>query len=196
MTLSAKAIITFETFLAFTGEDATKYTEPKKSRVELFINSASQEILNFLGLATLLTTTSLVEQFDGNGQTEYYPKNSPITAVSKLEYFIGNATWTEITTAQRARSFDANKVWFPDRYVFETETRFRMTYSYGYGQSSIPYDLQEACFKLARLKEKQNDRGAEVLSKSSQSESSRYDYELAKNEIFDSILTYKRSFIG
>lgn len=196
MALSAKAIIDVAFYAMYIREGLATFLGPEKTRVEFLINAASEEILKFLGVTTLITTTSTVEEFDGNGLEKYYPKNGNITAVSKLEYFIGNATWTEITTAQRARSFDADKVWFPDRFYFEEGTRFRLTYSYGSARASIAADIQEACAKLVRMKVQQADRGSELASKSTQSESSSYNYQTARDEIFEALLPHKRVFLG
>ena len=183
----------YKEILDITGNTEDEFVELAKYEVEAKVKS-------FLNRD--LEVASYVEVYDGTGETSLVLNQFPINSVSKYEVYdgldnSGVETWDELV-----QNSDYERLVIPttkDRIVLigslfpEGEQNIRITYNAGY--STIPYEIQQACKKLALLYYGEVKK-TKTLGKTSVSEGSTFtkttSYDLsAEDRILKSIEKYR-----
>ncbi len=152
--LNSNALIDFETYIEFIGEDKDD-TQLSKSQVNLYINMVSEFIEGYCD-RLFRSATGLVELFDGDGEKDHYTRNIPIneaTTAIKIEEWNG-VSWEELTTSEatRAVQLEIGRIYFNDGTRFtDGEDNWRVTYDYGVTLKNIKSDVKQAtCILVQR----------------------------------------------
>lgn len=126
-----------------------------ETQISAAINSAVAYIEKVTGrvfeIADNPSPNDALEILDGRGSLRTCTRNSPITAVSKLEYWDGTA-WQEYDSTTYPYTFKtgSNIVYFTNGHRFyKGWQNIRVTFEYGY-TTVLPDDLKYACYLIAK----------------------------------------------
>lgn len=157
MDVAAKPIIELSTFLQHVGRSTTAQQpasgEWADARIERFIQTASQVIVNHCHRHIVTTGANLVEriQVEDAYFADVYLSHSPVLASPALliEKYAGNDVWQTLTHAQLPREVHVNtgKVELLDGAVFDCG-RWRLTYQAGWTLATVPAPIQAVCCQL------------------------------------------------
>lgn len=119
------------------------------------ISSAEKKVKEYLN-RDIEATTYTSEIYNGSGCNELMLRQTPVTAVTTIEYYEGydsGEDWYALTLGtdyeRKIIPTQANSV-ILDGYEFvEGVQNYRVTYTAGY--STVPADIQQACKELVAL---------------------------------------------
>lgn len=192
---SSIALITEDEYRTF-AEVSDTNTNFDSEKAAIFINAASQMIKNWCG-RNFLSAANQTEILDGDGTTSYMPKNQPVNGVSKIEIWDGQE-WDELEAANYDYTYDDNEIYFTDGNLFSRGIKnYRVTYSSGYAQSDIPWDLKRACAQLVQRALKKADKKEGLSSESFGDATTSYDLgSLISPDIVAVLSMYRRHSFG
>ncbi|MFA7286912.1 MAG: hypothetical protein WC052_04615 [Patescibacteria group bacterium] len=92
-----------------------------------------------------------IEILNGNGTCRLYTHNAPVTGITKLEYWDGQA-WQEYDIVSYPYTYkdSSNIIYFTEGHRFiKGWQNTRVTFEYGF-DAAMPTDLKQACYQLAK----------------------------------------------
>jgi hypothetical protein len=171
----------------------------RDSFIETLINAHSESIVNYCQRKFIQVTTAINEIFNGDGESDYYVKNWPITeAITTLYYRnVGDTTWTLLSSNYEfEQDNDSGLIRFTDGNVFWRGIRnWKIPYKYGYPIGDVPASLKLACIDLVTRKYKQYDERLHgVTGKSFGDQSISYSLDNLPADIKATLNHYRRVF--
>lgn len=194
--LASNALVEPVEYWAFLGKD-TDNENLNEDRCNFFINAASQQLETDCG-RVFVPVTETEEIRDGDGTTNLFTKNKPITALAKIDVWNGT-DWSELAVATYPYTHDGTtaEVWFTEGNTFAKGTKnYRITYSHGYAQASVPADLKRLCCQVVQRMLKQADGKEGMASESFGDHSTTYDLKDWTPDMRQTLNRYRRVTIG
>lgn len=184
MALSSSALTTLARLKAYLDLGTT--TAAQDAVLESIINSASDFIENYTG-RTFKQTAHSNELYDGHGKQTLLLRNYPVAKSPAVDLDRRNSVenendWTDIDADQYFVDYDEGIISYPvtsrtgDGPKFDYGSkRYRVSYTAGYllpqdggytegGATSLPNDIEYACWKLSGLAWNQRRGDANVES--------------------------------
>lgn len=193
--MSLVTLADYKTALGISGvtEDAklTQYSLEIDDRVKSFLGYDIEQ------------ATYTNEIYDGDGTQYLFPKNIPVTTLTKLEVYEGLDSllaedWEEWTVAGKEYTRivlqDGGLIIFIDGNCFpDGEQNVRITYVAGYTSVTLPQDIQGVCKELMRIKYDKIDKGKLGVSSMSlgSGSSASQSYEADEDKILKKIEHYR-----
>ncbi len=147
-------IITLANYKAY-DDQPSPMDSGTEAQIEAAIDLATSYIEQSCGrvfdIADSPSPLEAVEILNGNGTSRLYTRNSPVQAVTTLEYWDGDS-WAEYDSTTYPHSFKAgsNCIYFTQGHKFvKGFQNIRATFEYGY-TTALPNDLKYACFLVAK----------------------------------------------
>lgn len=154
------ALITINEYYTYDGM-VSPYDTAETAKITQAITVASALIEKMCGGRDLDANASPVEEIaivNGKGTARLYMPNAPVLGVTKIEYWDGDE-WEEVNATNDAYTFKPNSriVYFTEGYkAWSGYQNWRVTYTYGW--TSVPEDLQYACYVVAKLIRDESER--------------------------------------
>lgn len=193
--LETYALITVAEFLEFRGNAASE-VNLNEEHLNIHINAASKAIENHCGRIICPVTAVSAEEFWGDDTDEYFVENAKLNASPTL-YYWNNTAWTEMTTTLYPREYvgDCGKVWFSNGDLFTRKVRFKISYSTGWAQASVPYPIKQACFVLVQRSLKRAEKLEGVRSVGTGDVTTSYDLHEFPDSVQRLLAPYRRVII-
>lgn len=162
-------------------------------RIDEAIEDAESYITNYLDRTFIVDPSPVekIEIFSGKDQIFYWVKQTPLSSVTKVEYWDG-IQWIDVVVTDGytiAQDLTKGKVWFEERYTFfKGQDNWRITYEYGYDE--LPADLRRAICMLTKYFIQRADFQG-LKSQSDGEQNFSYDNEIPKL-IIEILNRYKR----
>jgi hypothetical protein len=153
--LASYALITVDEYRAYTG-DATE-RDINEDRMHFLINALSQRIADYCDrIICPVTAISNAEKFWGDATNEYRVRHMLISGTPTLYYYSG-LDWTEMVSTSYPRELDAatGLIRLLQGHTFSDAMEYRIDYSTGYAQASVPTPIKMVCARML-------DRGIKV----------------------------------
>lgn len=167
---TAVDLITRDTFLEYAGrEPDSKLTN--EARLDMLVTSCSLLFTDLAGGHKFLEAED-IQHFDGRKQHQIYVRYPPIkvSPAVVLEYWNATAWMVADTTTYAREQENAAGLIRLTSSVFHP-VRWRVTYTGGYGLTSIPFDIKQAVCQLVDRAE-QRAAGKEGVTNDSKSNQS------------------------
>lgn len=155
-TFSSDCLITSATFTAVTGIVDTTLTATEKSRIELMVNAASQQIKDYTDRQFL--SASYTEVHDAQGSDLIFTREYPVVSISSVK-LAANGDFASATALDAANyCTDGNAVYL--RFISTPRGRGNVQVVYTAGYASIPYPVQlSVCAQFMYLNKVLADTG-------------------------------------
>lgn len=175
-------LLTFEEYVAWAG------LKPEnknliQDQVTLFIIAASRAFMKAAGGRVFLSAAD-VQELDGHGGLIQQCRYPPVAADPALviEYWNWN-TWTTASTGQypRETNLDTGEIRMTNS-AFGRGIRWRLSYTGGWAQASVPEDIKQAVFDLVQRAKKRAEGKQGIRSDSRGDQNISYDLHELMNE--------------
>lgn len=115
--------------------------------------------------------------YDGNGTNYLYPRDVPVTEITKIEVYGGLASdgsedweeWEQNDEYERILVEDNGSVIYMQPKFPAGKNNIRLKYTAGYSSGTLPQDIQSVCKKLVKLLYLEIDKGYLGFTSTSQS---------------------------
>jgi len=143
------ALITLDEFKRMSGYSTDKeYTAEILALIESLINSASRFIEQYCN-RKFISGTITSEIRNGNGTSKLRTKQAPLRATISTIYYWDGTAWAAETGTVFTQDNNTGELYYTDSNIFtEGFKNYKIGYTYGYVQTSIPADLKYACFEI------------------------------------------------
>lgn len=196
LTLAANALITIEEFQAYKGDDTER--DVNEDRYIWMINAASQAIADYCD-RTLCPSTAIsnLEWFDGDDTPSYYVRHRYITGTPTLYYYSG-LDWTEMTTTSYPRQITGSMglIYMLQGHIFCAGTRYRVDYTTGYAQASVPIMLKQACCRVVDRAIKVAEGKDGVTSESFGDQTTAFSFNRWPDDLKQMLEPYRKITVG
>ncbi len=155
-TFATGCLITDAVFQAVTGITDTNLTAMEKSRIEIMVNAASQQVKDYCDRDFI--SASYTEVHDAQGSDMVFTREYPVTSISSVK-LAANGDFANVTALDAANyCTDSNAIYL--RFISTPRGRGNVQVVYTAGYSSVPVPVQLAvCAQFMYLNKCMSDTG-------------------------------------